>query len=118
MRDDKRNAVVLVHGLAELDQRELAVQERLGGEESQREDDLWPDELDLPDEVGAARLDFVRQRIAVVGRAVLEDVADEDVLPPQVNRLEDLGEELSGGPDEGAPAGILIRSGRFTNDDE
>ncbi len=80
IRDDQRHAVVAVNLASQLADRELRLQQRLRRERPEREDHLRADQLDLPNEVRTARLNFFRQRIAVSRRTMLEDVADEDVL--------------------------------------
>src|SRR5215218_8326302 len=83
--DDQRDAVVSVHRAPQLADRLLCVEQRLGGERPEGHDHLRPNQLELPDQVGAARLHLVGLRVAVVRRAVLQDVGDEDVLPRQLN---------------------------------
>ena len=85
VRDDQRNAVVAVHLTAQLADRELRLEQSLRRERAEREDHLRPDELDLADQVRAARGDFVGHRIAVARRTMLEDVADEHVLALEVD---------------------------------
>src|SRR5688500_4380703 len=89
VRDDERDPVILVDRAAELADRELRVQQRLRGECPEGQDGLGPDQLELAHQVGAARLHLPGERIAISRRAVLEDVADEDILPGQVNGEED-----------------------------
>src|SRR5688572_25506214 len=83
--DDQRDAMIAMDGPAKLADRELGVQQRLRGEGAERDDDLRADQLELLDEVRAAGDHFLRQRIAVARRPVLEDVADEYILTPQAN---------------------------------
>src|SRR5919107_5051142 len=45
IRDDQGHAVVSVHRAAELADGRLGVEQRLGGERPEREDDLRPDQL-------------------------------------------------------------------------
>ena len=97
---------------------QLRLEKSLSSERAESKDCFWPNQVYLPEKIRAARGNLVRHRVAIARRAVLEDVADEDVLPPQVNRLEDLGEELASGPDEWAAARVLVRPRGFPNDDE
>src|SRR5688572_24293195 len=115
VRDDERNAVVAVNLAAKLTDRQLRLQQRLRGERAERDDDLWPNELELTHQVRAARFDFLRIRVAIPGRSMLEDVADEDVLAAQVNGGENLRQELTGRTHESVTALVLVFSGRFTN---
>src|SRR5215831_18682587 len=73
--------------------------ERTAGEELRREvaercDYLRLDQLDLAEEVRLARHDLVRLRVAVAGRATLEDVRDVDVLTPELDAREQPFEQL------------------------
>jgi hypothetical protein len=49
---------------------------------------------------------------------VLHHVADEDVLPRQVNGREDFGKQLPRRPDERPAARVLIGARRLADDDE
>ena len=55
IRHDQRHAVVAVHLTAQLADRELRVEKSLRRERAERDDDLRPDQLDLPHEIRAAR---------------------------------------------------------------
>src|SRR5919112_3540205 len=65
VRDDERNAVVPVHRAPELPDRRLGAEESLGRERPEGNDDLRPHQLDLPDEIRAARHHLVRGRVPV-----------------------------------------------------
>ena len=65
---------------AQLRDAVLGVEQELRGEVAERHDDRRVDELELPVELRAARLDLVRQRIAVARRPALHDVGDVDVV--------------------------------------
>ena len=69
--------------------------EQLRREVAERRDDLRPDQLDLPEEVRLAGLDLLGLRVAVAGRAALEDVRDVDVLARQPDAGEQLAEQLA-----------------------
>ena len=66
----------------ELADSQLRVQQRLGGERAPADDHFGLDQLELPDEVRTARSDLVGSRVAIAGRAVLQDVRDEDIFAP------------------------------------
>src|SRR4029453_8352576 len=85
IRDDQRNAVILVHRAAQFTDRQLRLQQRLRGERAERDDDLRTNALQLAHEVRTARFDLLRHRVAVPRRSMLEHVADEYVFSPQVN---------------------------------
>src|SRR5688500_12695861 len=116
--DDERNAVIPVHGPAELADRELGVEERLRGECSERDDDLGTNQLELAYQIRAARGDLAGCRVAIARRSVLEHVADEHVFPAQVNRRQNLRQELTRLADERSPGLVLGRAGRFADTDE
>ena len=73
--DDERHAVVAMNLASQLADRELRVEQSLRRERPERENHLRLDQLDLANEIRTARLDLVRQRIAVSRRPMLEDVA-------------------------------------------
>src|SRR5919199_3837329 len=57
VRRDERNPVVAMHLASQLRDPELRAEERLHREVAQRQDHLGPQQLELPHEVGGARLD-------------------------------------------------------------
>src|SRR3972149_4037476 len=59
---------------------------------AQADDDLGPDELDLVLEVLTAGLHLPRERVAVVGRAALDNVGDEHLLPAQADGADEFVE--------------------------
>ena len=65
---------------AQLGDAVLGREQQLGGEVAEGHDDPGIDELDLRLEVGAARLDLERERVAVAGRTALHDVGDVHLL--------------------------------------
>ena len=73
-----------MHQSSQFSDRRFGVEKSLGGEASERNDYFRFDQLELPYEVWTAGSDFVRQRVAVAWRAVLEDVADKNIFPPQL----------------------------------
>src|SRR5688500_6773956 len=92
---------------AQFSDRRFGVEKSLGGEAPERNDYFRLDQLELPYEVWTAGSDLVRQRVAVAGRAVLENVADEDVFAPQLHRRENLVEKIPCGSDERPPGFVL-----------
>src|SRR5215207_2171349 len=118
IRDDQGRAVVSVHLAAQLPDGLLRVQQRLRGEGAPADDDLRLDELELPDEVRAARRDLVGRRVAVAGRAVLEHVGDEHILAPQLDRRKDLRQQLAARADERASRLVLGGPGSLADTDE
>src|SRR5947209_4550061 len=65
---DERHAVVAMNLAAQLPDRELGLQESLGGEGAQRQYHFRLDELDLPYQIRRARRDLLRHRIPVARR--------------------------------------------------
>jgi hypothetical protein len=54
------------------------------------DDDFGLDELELPNQVRTTRDYFFRPGISIPRRTVLQHVHDEDLLPRQLDRAEDL----------------------------
>ena len=78
--DDERYAVVFVDKTTELADRSFGVQESLGSEGPKSNNDFRLDQLELSDQIRAASFDFFGPRVSVSGRAMFEDVANEDLL--------------------------------------
>ena len=85
-----RNSVVAVDRAAQLAYRELGVEQSLRGEGAEGDDHLGPDQRHLAHQVRAAGRNFLGERVAVARWPVLQDVGDEHLVAPQVNRREDL----------------------------
>src|SRR3954451_12328001 len=86
---------------------------RSGGQQLRREvaergNELRLDQLDLPEEVPLARLDLLRQRVALPGRAAPRDVRDVPVLARETAPREQLAEQLAGGPPHRPPLIVLV----------
>src|SRR5688500_15656139 len=96
-----------MHDPAELPDRQLRIEQSLRGERAERDDDLRTNDLELTHEIRTARLDFLRHRIPIHRRPMLEHVTDEDVLSAQVNGGENLRQELTCCADERA-AGLVL----------
>src|SRR6267143_852144 len=62
--------------------------------------------------------DLIVLREPILGRPALHDVADEDLLPRQLDRLENLGEQLARPTYEGAAGFVFGATRAFSNDDE
>ena len=118
VRHHQRHAVVFMNLSAELADSLSGVQERLGGERPERNDHSWLDQLDLPQQVWTAGLNFIRHWIAIAGRAMLQDVANVDIAPRKFNRCENLVEELTSLTDEWSTEFVFGRSWRFSNTHE
>src|SRR5688572_30738776 len=108
--DDQWDAIVPVQPSAEFADRLAGPQQRLCRKSAEGQHDLGAEELDLPNEIRGTSLHLVRQRIAVTGWPVLQHVADEDLFARQIDRAEDLRQQLAGLPDEWPPQLVLGRA--------
>ena len=61
---------------------------------------------------------LVRQRVAVLRRAVPDDVGDEDLAPIEADVQQELVEQLPGGSHEGPSLEILVVPGRFAQEED
>src|SRR5438093_9050017 len=97
---DQGNTAESVYQVPQGPQRLLGVEQGLRGRPAHREDHLRLYDLDLAEQVGYARGDLVELRQAVLGRPAFDHVADEHALARQLDRAEDLGEQLARRTDE------------------
>ncbi len=65
---------------------------------------------------GSHVVDFVRLRIAVLRRAALDDVRDVDVLAREVDRFDDLRQQLAGAADERDALHVLVGARRLADE--
>jgi hypothetical protein len=98
--------------------RGLGFQQSLRRKGAERQNNLGSDELDLADQIGRARGDFLGQRIPVSRRPMLEDVRDEHIVTGQLDRLDDFREQLARLPDERDTLLVLVGARRFAHDHE
>ena len=77
---------------------------------AQRHDQGRVEDLELALEVRRAGRDLVGLRVAVVGRAALHDVRDEDLVAAPAERAQVLRQELAGATDERPAEPILVES--------
>lgn len=85
----QRNAVISVNPATQFADSLAGVQERLSREGPERNDHAWFDQLDLPQQVWTAGLHLVRHWIAISGRTVLENIADENLFARELDCSED-----------------------------
>src|SRR6266446_5224293 len=95
IRDDHGDAAEPVDLIAECAEGLFGVEQTLRGRPAHGQNDFRLDQLDLPVEVRQARRDFVVLREPVLRRPAFHDVADEHLVPRQLDRLEDLREQLA-----------------------
>src|SRR5438876_10134331 len=92
---DQGNTAEPVHQVPQRPQGLLGVEQRLRGRPAHREDRLRLHDVDLAEQVWHARCDLIELRQTVLGRPALDHVADEYPLARQLDRAEDLGEQLA-----------------------
>src|SRR5437763_3560056 len=92
--------------------------EQLSREVAECRDDARLDELDLAEEVALARLDLVGLRVAVAGRAALDDVRDVDLAAFEADPGEQPLEELPGLADERHALLVLVEPRRLADEHE
>src|SRR6056297_1733903 len=97
---DDRSAVDLELAPVEVGDRLVGVEEFAGGETAERNEDRGIDALDLGVEYGRPRLDLVDVRVAIFGRAHLDDVADVQLGAVVADGVERAVELLARLPDE------------------
>ena len=87
-----------------------------GGHAPQTHDDLRLHQLRLTPQIAEAGGLFAIQRVAVLGRAALDDVGDIHRLPLQADHGQHVVQELSGRAHEGQTLLVLIGAGAFTDE--
>src|SRR5258708_28036331 len=92
---NERNTVIAMYLPAQPANCKLRLEQRLSGERAKGQNDLRLHQLDLTHQVWRASGHFVRKRVPVSRRTVLQHLCDGDVLPLQVDGLAHLCEELS-----------------------
>src|SRR3954469_13287133 len=99
-RRNELRAAVIEDTAAKTGDRLEGPQQRARREGAERDDDLRLDDVDLLEQERLAGLHFVLLGIAVAGRPALDHVGDIDVLALQVDRLDDLRQQLAGAADK------------------
>ena len=113
---DERRAAVVEGAAAQPRDRILRLQQRLRGECSQGDDDLWLNAVDLLKEERLAGLDLVGLGIAVLRRPAFDDVRDIDVVAAESDGLDDLGQQLAGTPDKRNALDVFVSSRRLADE--
>ena len=93
---------------AQLRDPHLGVEQQLGREVAEGDDDGRVDELDLGFEVRAAAVDLERQRVTVARWPALHDVRDVDGVAVEADALDQAREQSAGPPDERNPVAVLL----------
>jgi hypothetical protein len=73
---------------------------------------------DLSIEIGAALRCFLGPGVAIIGRAALDDIGDENLLARDTDRRQHAIEQLSRAPDEWLAAQIFIVTGTLADDQQ
>ena len=115
VRHHQWHAVISMNLSAELPDSVARVQQRLGSKCPERHDHPWLNQFDLTEEVRATGLNFIRHRIPIAGRAMLQNVADVDIAPRKFNRSENLVEELTCLSDKWSTKFVFSRARCFSN---
>src|SRR2546425_5639777 len=85
---------------------------------AQRDDDLRTQHLEVTPQPDVARHDLLRERVAVLGRPVPDDVRDEHLPAVEADPREELVEELPRRADEGLPLDVLVVPGGLAEEEQ
>ena len=96
----ERNPLVLVKLSPKKRNLFLGLEKGLGRKGAQGTDQFGPDDFKLFDEKRLTGADFTRLRVSVPRGTALDDVGNVDLLPAELDGLDDFGEKLSGQSDE------------------
>ena len=111
------HAVLFLEQAVLLGHRDVRPDEPLGGDAPQAHHDLRPDDAELLPQPGQAGVPLFGQRVAVLRRAALDDVGDENVLVPrQVHRGEILVQQLAAAAHKGQALLVLVFAGAFADE--
>jgi hypothetical protein len=94
------------------------LKERLGSKGTHRAYQFGPYGPDLTPEKRNAGYDFVWLGVAIAGWTALYDIAEIDVLPRQVDRLEDLCQQLTSLANKRHPLQVFFVAWTFTYQDQ
>src|SRR5205807_7764745 len=111
VRDDDRDPPQAMDLIAQRAERLLRVEERLRRRAAHRQDHGRLHQLDLTQQIREAGGDLVILGDAVLGWAAFDHVTNEYPLARQLDRREDLGEQLAGGAHE-RPARLVFHAPR------
>ena len=85
---------------------------------TERDDHLWPNDLDLPLQIRRASCNFIRRWLAVGWGAAFDDVRYVYLLAPQAHAGDHGVEQLPGAADERAALLILIFARAFADEED
>src|SRR5262245_12827949 len=114
--DEDLAVFVAVEAAAEFADRFGGFQKGLGGNGADADDEFGAQDFELPLEEGAAVIDLGGERVAILGRAALEDVHDVNVGPLPATGFDDLGEKLPRSADERLTLAVFVGAGGFAKE--
>src|SRR6476469_11198966 len=114
--DDEGNPITAMNLSPQLPNGKFCIQQRLRGKGAERHEHLRPNQFDMTYQIRAARGNLFRTRVSVPGRAMLEDVDDEDVLACELDGGQNLFEQLSRLANERPTGFVLRRARRFSHE--
>ena len=116
---DREDDETVLHARLSVDARDgLAREELSHGVTAERHDDLGAEHGEMATQPHVAGDDFVRERIAVLGRSVANHVRDEDFPAVETDAGEELVEELPCRPHERLALHVLVVAGRLAEEEE
>src|SRR5690348_1301486 len=118
VRDDQGHPIIAMNLSPQLPDGKLRVQQSLRGECAECDDDFRANELDLTYQVRPAGRNLFGARVSVPRRPVLQHVADEYVLPLELDCPENFLEKLAGLADEWAARFVLCRARCLSDEHE
>ena len=107
-----------MHFSPQISERILGFQKRLPCNTSCTENHFRFYNFQLFPQIRFAAFYFLRLWVAVIRRTAFENITDKNFFTLELNRLQYLGQELTGAPDEGFSLFVLIRSRRFTHNND
>lgn len=111
--DQDRRVAIFVEAAAEFADGDFGFEEGLGGNCADADDVVWTQNFELALKILPAVIGFLRQRVAVVGRAAFEDVHNIDVGALPAASFDDLGEKLPGTAHEWFALAIFVGAWSF-----
>lgn len=115
MNYGKRDAIQFMANAAQSCQRLLGLQQILGGDSANGEDDFGLNQLNLPLQKGMAGSYFLGLRIAITGRSAFEDIGDVNLLALQTDGAQHFVEQLPGDANERLALQVLVLPRCLTN---
>ena len=115
-RWNELRAAVVKHTPAEPRDCLIARKERPYCKRTKRHNHFGPNRVNLTEQEGLARADLVRFWIPILWWTTLDDVRNIHVVTRQIDRLDDLRQQLPGAANERNPLAIFVPAGRFTNE--